>query len=98
MLIAVWCPSRFTSLHAESCLESALTLATKGIESKRVNDALLDGVHDESHERLISVLQSAGVELLLNDDGGNSDILKRIGETLSQYDVCLSVMDYVQMK
>lgn len=88
--------------YAEAYLESILSLATNGVESKRVKDVLQDGVYDESYKRLISVLQSAGVELLLNDDdsdnGGNSDGLKRIGETLSQQDICLSVMDKIQMK
>ena len=93
MLISVYYHSCLTSLHAEACLESALTLATDHIESKCVKDTLQDIVYDESYELLISVLQSAGVELLSNYDGGNSDGLKRIGETLSQYDVCLSVME-----
>ena len=83
--------SRLASLHA-----SALNLATNGIESKRVKDALLDGVYDEWHKRLICVLQSAGAELLLNDDGDSSDGLQRIGETLSQNDVCFSVTDKIQ--
>ena len=88
--------------HVEACLESMLNLTTSGVESKCVKEALQDGVYDESYKRLISVLQSAGVELLLNDDdsdnSGNSEGLKRIGETLSQQDVHLSVIDKMQMK
>jgi len=81
---------------AEAYLESVLCLATSGVESPRVADVLAAGVYDEAYKRIVSVLQSAGVQFVpLDEDYDGSYRRKKIAPKLIDQDICLSILDKI---
>jgi hypothetical protein len=81
-------------LFAEEYLESILSLATTGVESPRVAEILESGVYDEAYKRVVSVLKSVGSVFEPDPETGRT----RIAARLVNKDICLSMMDKIQMQ
>lgn len=77
---------------AEDYLASILSLATSGIESERANRVLEAGLYDEAYRRLLSVLKTVGVQFVTTDGR------KQIATKLLDQDICLSMLDKIQMR
>jgi hypothetical protein len=80
---------------AEAYLECILSLATSGVESPRVNQVMEAGVYDESYRRMVAVLKSVGA--VFEQVPGATDQM-RIAPKLVDQDVCLSMLDKMNMK
>lgn len=80
---------------AEAYLECILSLATSGLESPRVAEVMEAGVYDESYRRMVAVLKSVGAVFEKVPD--SSDQL-RIAKKLVDQDICLSMLDKMNMK
>jgi hypothetical protein len=85
-------------IHAEEYLQCVLALATSGIESPLVSNVIAAGIYDEAYQRIISVLQKVGVEFVstINEDTNTKQ--RRIADKLKDQDICLSVLDKLQMR
>jgi hypothetical protein len=81
---------------AEAYLECILSLATSGVESSRVHQVMDAGVYDESYRRMVAVLTSVGA-VFEPVPGGATDQM-RIAPKLVDQDICLSMLDKMNMK
>jgi hypothetical protein len=79
---------------AQDYLQAILSLATSGVESETAAAVLVSGVYDESYKRVLAVLKSVGVVLLVDPVTGR----RRIASKLIDQDICLSVLDKIQMQ
>jgi hypothetical protein len=97
--------------NAEAYMESILSLATSGVESERVTEVIEQGVYEDSYRRIISVLKSAGVmfEVVQQDevegevvDGVEALAMAvpkmKISKKLRDQDICLSMLDKINIK
>jgi hypothetical protein len=82
-------------MSAEEYLESVLSLATSGVESPRVSQIMESGVYDEAYKRVVSVLKSVGA-VFEPDPAGTGRT--RIAAKLVNQNICLSMMDKIQMQ
>jgi hypothetical protein len=80
---------------AEAYLECILSLATSGVESPRVSEVIEAGIYDESYRRVVAVLKSVGT--IFEKVPGN-ERLRRIAPKLVNQDICLSMLDKMNMK
>mmetsp|Transcript_28559 Transcript_28559/g.51717 ORF Transcript_28559/g.51717 Transcript_28559/m.51717 type:complete len:656 (+) Transcript_28559:57-2024(+) len=80
---------------AEAYLECILRLATSGVESPRVSEVIEAGIYDESYRRVVAVLKSVGT--VFEKVPGNAR-LRRIAPKLVNQDICLSMLDKMNMK
>eukprot|EP00554_Chaetoceros_debilis_P015448 CAMPEP_0194118424 /NCGR_PEP_ID=MMETSP0150-20130528/35398_1 /TAXON_ID=122233 /ORGANISM="Chaetoceros debilis, Strain MM31A-1" /LENGTH=813 /DNA_ID=CAMNT_0038809787 /DNA_START=34 /DNA_END=2475 /DNA_ORIENTATION=+ len=86
---------------AEAFMESILSLATKGVESDRVAEVLKDGVYEDAYRRIISVLKSVGVTFEgvdADDDTENSNPKMKIASKMRDEDICLSMLDKLNIQ
>jgi hypothetical protein len=81
---------------AEAYLECILSLATSGVESPRVQNVMQAGVYDESYRRMVAVLKSVGA--VFEEVPGTSSQQVRIAQKLVDQDICLSMLDKMNMK
>jgi hypothetical protein len=81
-------------MFAEEYLESILSLATSGVESPRVDEIMESGVYDEAYKRVVSVLKSVGAVFQPDPATGRTGIASK----LVNQNICLSLMDKIQMK
>lgn len=89
--------------YAEAYMECILSLATKGVESRRVKDVMNEGVYEDAYRRLISVLKSVGVIFEKVDlDTATEDESKyprmKISKRIIDQDFCLSMVDKINIK
>jgi len=87
--------------QAEAYLESILSLATSGVESRRVDEIYAGGVYVEPYGRILSVIQSVGAVLeevpsTEAEKGGNANA-RRIASKLIDQDFCLSMLDKIAL-
>jgi hypothetical protein len=69
-------------------------LATSGVESPRVGQIMESGVYDEAYKRVVSVLKSVGAVFEPDNATGRT----RIASKLVNQNICLSMMDKIQMQ
>lgn len=82
--------------QAEDYLAAVLSLATTGVESERAQGRLVQDtqhIYHASYKRLLGVLKSAGVVFETDTKTG----LRKITERLSNNDICLSMLDRIQL-
>lgn len=89
--------------YAEAYMECILSLATKGVESRRVKDVMNDGVYEDAYRRLIAVLKSVGVMFeKVDSDPEDGEDLKyprmQISKKIIDQDFCLSMVDKINIK
>lgn len=80
--------------YAQDYLECVLSLATTGVESEKVRTVLLSEIYDEAYKRIVSVLRTAGVEFVTDPETKT----RRIAAKLKDQDICLSMLDKLQMR
>lgn len=85
--------------YAEAYMECVLSLATKGIESERVVEIMRDGVYEDAYRRLIAVLKSAGVVFEgIKETDTTISARMRIAKKLVDQDICLAMLDKINIK
>lgn len=78
--------------YAEAYLESILSLATTGKESRRVKEVYESAVYDEAYKRVLGVLKTVGVRFV-QEDGET-----KISSAMIDQDICLSILDKLDMR